>query len=1350
MDSDIGNRYSTKFPNAIKWLLLFLAFLISNTCQDAPRKNPLDPENPESDAIKPPLVTDIYLTQVNMGFELSWSKVDSTIPGISGYHIVRSDSVIDRNVDFETNLLVDTEFEASDSGQVFYYEIRATHSSASGELQGEANTSPSRILIAIPINIDINVKGVIKGVVGAEPARYTDQRSVLIETSINDGKAEHIIVSESPSLAGAQWETFKDTLWYTLSDGDGPKNLYVKCKDITDRESNFAQDSIILDTSPPTNFSVEIIPFKNKLYENYPLEVGGITPSLTVKLILTATDLARWKACINNESADFPDNPECTSYTNGDSLEKIWTLSPRNSEATVFARFEDELDHIENDNIISSSIEYDPTPPDSNAGIIIDDNNLETESNYVSLELTNSDKNIFQMNISNDANFPDDGWLPYQPIVQNWGLNEGNGYDTRTVYVKFMDKAGNKSTTYYSDDIILNPPPSAPTGLAVDSVANSMIWIRWNANPENDIQKYIIYRGSEGSEPDSIAETTLTYYIDSGLKNGVDYEYVVRTLDNTYKKSTPSSGVVGTPVNKSPRVHIVITPTEGTRKTFFRFDATGSLDDATPPESLEVRWDFGGDGIWDLNFSIESQVVDSVAFPNTGDVSIICEVRDEEQAIARKDTTVHINIPPNKPSISVPGGPYYRSTDVCLTALGNDPDGNLNSMSFRWIISGDTLGWSEAGIPQICFQSDTLGSVSAKVQCKDAWEEPSEWSNTVTIEIENKPPIAGFTISPDSVGRRDSVFTFCATSGLTSDEHTPYNDLLIQWKFKVTDDWTPTPATTQKCTTHSYSNETDFSFDVSLRVTDSDGTSTDTTRRVRINRPPDQPTLSATPTTTYKREPVTFTATASDPDGDELEYNFDFGDELSGWTSFSQLTHSYESTGSYDARVLVRDSWGDSSSWSPSIQITIDNRPPNTPSSITVSPSTIYAGDIVTVRARVSDEDNDDIKLFIQWAPGDVESSNVVSSGSLVSMTHTYNTAGTKTISLYTQDTDGEQSTETDVTFTVYAETITTPGRPSGPSSGYVYTSYTYSTSGAISNAGHSLQYRFQWGDGSNSGWLSSKSASKTWSVANTYSVTVQARCATHTNVLSGPSNSRSVTINPETITRPGTPSGPSSGYTNTSYTFSTSGASSNLGHSLRYRFHWGDGSTSSWSSSLSASHSWSNEGSYPVQVEARCATHTNRVSLLSNSRYITISIPTSTFRVTFEKVYVYTDGDAWPFGAGDFYWTFELLDAFSRPCVLHQVLRDQPWKANDEETITVNDAYSAPFVKDNTSGSSFTVRLSFAEADDPPAVDDYLRPYPYTKKYSYPSWPTTGTKFTILEGDEAKIKVYWRIDKID
>ena len=76
--------------------------------------------------------------------------------------------------------------------------------------------------------------------------------------------------------------------------------------------------------------------------------------------------------------------------------------------------------------------------------------------------------------------------------------------------------------------------------------------------------------------------------------------------------------------------------------------------------------------------------------------------------------------------------------------------------------------------------------------------------------------------------------------------------------------------------------------------------------------------------------PVQLQATHTDVEGDDLIYQFDFGDgETSPWTdSYSsgqvcEIEHTYDVDGQYDVKVRVQDDWGEESSWSGGFTVTI-------------------------------------------------------------------------------------------------------------------------------------------------------------------------------------------------------------------------------------------------------------------------------------------------------------------------------------------------------------------------------------------------------------------------------------------
>ncbi len=96
-------------------------------------------------------------------------------------------------------------------------------------------------------------------------------------------------------------------------------------------------------------------------------------------------------------------------------------------------------------------------------------------------------------------------------------------------------------------------------------------------------------------------------------------------------------------------------------------------------------------------------------------------------------------------------------------------------------------------------------------------------------------------------------------------------------------------------------------------------------------------------------------------------------------------------------------------------------------------------------------------------------------------------------------------------------ESISVPDSPTGPSKVTVGTAAEFSTSGAESNLGHTVQYCFDWGDGNMSEW-GAASRQYTYLITGTYDVRAQVRCKIHTEVLSDWSAARTVTVSGHTL----------------------------------------------------------------------------------------------------------------------------------------------------------------------------------------------------------------------------------------
>jgi len=101
-------------------------------------------------------------------------------------------------------------------------------------------------------------------------------------------------------------------------------------------------------------------------------------------------------------------------------------------------------------------------------------------------------------------------------------------------------------------------------------------------------------------------------------------------------------------------------------------------------------------------------------------------------------------------------------------------------------------------------------------------------------------------------------------------------------------------------------------------------------------------------------------------------------------------------------------------------------------------------------------------------------------------------------------------------------------------------------------------------------------------------------------------------------VSKPTTPSGSSSGQVGTSLSFSTGESTCSQGHAVQYQFDWDDGSGySSWSSSTSASHTYSSARTYQVKVHARCSQDVSVTSGWSSAKTVSVSVEPSSHTVS-------------------------------------------------------------------------------------------------------------------------------------
>ncbi len=96
------------------------------------------------------------------------------------------------------------------------------------------------------------------------------------------------------------------------------------------------------------------------------------------------------------------------------------------------------------------------------------------------------------------------------------------------------------------------------------------------------------------------------------------------------------------------------------------------------------------------------------------------------------------------------------------------------------------------------------------------------------------------------------------------------------------------------------------------------------------NQPPNTPSSPSGPDTGTPGASYNFSATTTDPDGDQVAFKFSWGDGTeSDWTSFvdsggsASLSHSWSSEGTYQVKVKAKDTYNAESGWSASHPILI-------------------------------------------------------------------------------------------------------------------------------------------------------------------------------------------------------------------------------------------------------------------------------------------------------------------------------------------------------------------------------------------------------------------------------------------
>jgi len=279
------------------------------------------------------------------------------------------------------------------------------------------------------------------------------------------------------------------------------------------------------------------------------------------------------------------------------------------------------------------------------------------------------------------------------------------------------------------------------------------------------------------------------------------------------------------------------------------------------------------------------------------------------------------------------------------------------------------------------------------------------------------------------------------------------------------------------------------------------------------NTPPNPPNTPSGPTTGTAGIPNTYATSTIDADGDQVKYGWDGnGDSVvDHWTSYYSsgatctIQITWQSPGTYNVQVKAEDQYGSQSGFSQTLTVIItagSNNPPNTPS-IPSGPTSGSTGSSLTYQTSSIDIDGDKVKYGFDWdGNGIVDTwTGLYNSGATVSASHTWSSPGTYSVKVMAEDQHGAQSGYSQpLIVTITSAGNNAPHKPSisGPTQGKSGTRYPYEAS-TTDPDGDKIHYYFDWGDGTNSGWVGpynsgqKGTADNMWS-RGTYTVRVKAK----------------------------------------------------------------------------------------------------------------------------------------------------------------------------------------------------------------------------------------------------------------
>ena len=570
------------------------------------------------------------------------------------------------------------------------------------------------------------------------------------------------------------------------------------------------------------------------------------------------------------------------------------------------------------------------------------------------------------------------------------------------------------------------------------------------------------------------------------------------------------------------------------------FDASTSSD---PDGSIaSYAWDFG-----DGSTGTGNKPTKKYAAAGAYDVKLtVTDSAGAKSSVTNKVSVVAPNVLPTAAFTST-----VNDLDVAFDAAGStDSDGTI--ATYAWDFGDGSAGTGKT----VAKKYTAAGTYTAKLTVTDNRGGSATTTRQVTAIAPNVLPTAAFT---ESVNDLDIAFD-AAPSADT-------DGTIVDYAWDFGDGSTGSGKTTSK----KYAAAGPYS--VKLTVTDNRGGKATTTRQVTAIAPNILP--AAVFSENVNDLAVSFDAAgSSDSDGTITNYAWGFGDGSTGQGKTANKV--YGTAGDYDVTLTVTDNRGGQSSVTRRVTAIAPN----------VLPTAGFTSNVTDLDVAFdagNSADSDGSITTYSWEFGDG------STGSGKTVSKKYTTPGAYNVKLTVTDNRNGSATVTNSVTAIAPNVLPTAAFTSGVND----LTATFDGGGSADSDGTIVGYAWGFGDGSTG---SGKNASKTYSAAGTYNVTL-----TVTDNRGGKSSvTKQVTaIAPNVL--------PSAAFThniaNLAATFDASTASDPDGTIANYGWEFGDGATAT---GKTAARSYAAAGTYTVKLTVT----DNRGGSATTTRQVTATSP--------------------------------------------------------------------------------------------------------------------------------------------